>query len=106
MSITLQVVDDETYHTQNTVPDGWHKTANYDTFVKWQYKDTPYRVVAHLEEGRGHWCALFTSTLSPESHTVRGNCGGGNAGRTLAVAAAQQFLQENSNGCPPPSEMN
>jgi hypothetical protein len=81
----------------------WNEIANYDGFVKWSYRDTPYRVVAHFREERGHWEALFTSVY-PGSYLIRGNAGGGNEGRTLAVAAAKQFMEQNNNGCPPPGQ--
>jgi len=81
---------------------GWHKIADYPTFKKYQYKDTPYRVIADLDESRGHWRALFTSWYGGESYLIAGNLGKG--GKWQAVAAAKQFMQENDNGCPPPGE--
>ena len=82
----------------------WREIANYDGFVKWQYRSGPYRVVAHFREDRGHWETIFTSVYPGDSYLVRGNAGGGNAGRMLAVAAAKQFMAQNEYGCPPPGE--
>lgn len=85
---------------------GWHRLYQCSTFTKWGYKDSPYRVIAHLEKSRGHWSAIFTTTFhNSRTHTIRGNCGGGNSGRTLAVSAAKQWMRENKNGCPPPGEI-
>ena len=95
---------DHEYHVPKTYEEGWHEITNVEGFVKWQYKDSPYRVVAHLREDRGHWEAIFTSWYPCKSYLIRGNCGGGNRGRMLAVAAARQFMDENSNGCPPPGQ--
>lgn len=106
MSITLQVVSDEEYKEETEPEAGWHNLYRSSTFVKWQYEDTPYRVIAHLEEDRGHWSALFTTSFpTADSHLIRGNCGGGNAGRTLSTAAAKKFMRKNENGCPPPNEI-
>lgn len=86
---------------------GWHNLYRGSTFVKWGYKDSPYRVIAHLEESRGHWSALFTTTFhESRTYVIRGNCGGGNTGRTLATTAAKQFIKQNPNGCAPPEKMN
>jgi hypothetical protein len=90
-------IDEET-------PDGWHQLTNVPRFLKWQYKDSPYRVIADFEEGRGHWRALFTTTFDGPGYLIRGNCGGGESGMLKAVVAANQFMQENENGCPPPSK--
>ncbi|OYR58493.1 hypothetical protein DJ70_02955 [Halorubrum halodurans] len=89
--------------TTPTTSETWREVANYDGFVKWAYKNTPYRVVAHLGS-RGHWTTIFTSVYPGDSYLIRGNCGGGNGGRMLAVAAAKQFMDENRYGCPPPRE--
>ncbi|UBF22664.1 hypothetical protein HRTV-25_gp83 [Halorubrum tailed virus 25] len=86
-----------------TTSEAWRELSNYDDFVKWGYKTSPYRVVAHLND-RGHWTALFTSVYPGDSYLIRGNCGGGKGGRMLAVAAAKQFMRENRYGCPPPGE--
>lgn len=89
--------------TTPTTSNNWFEVANYDDFVKWAYKTSPYRVVAHLGD-RGHWEAIFTSAYPGDSYLIRGNCGGGNGGRMLAVAAAKQFMEENKYGCPPPGD--
>jgi hypothetical protein len=91
-------------HVPATGKIGWHKIADYPDFVKWQYSDTPYRVVADLGP-RGHWRALFTSWYPGPSYRIRGNCGGGHKGRMLATVAAKAWMDENSHGCPPPKEM-
>lgn len=83
---------------------GWHKITDLPDFKKWQYGDSPYRVVADLHEERGHWRALFTSWYGGESYLIAGNLG--KEGKWSAIAAAKSFMQENSNGCPPPSEYN
>jgi len=85
---------------------GWHKVCDVPGFIKWRYKDSPYRVIADLDESRGHYRALFTSHFPGESYRIRGNCGGGSAGRMMAVAAAQNWMDDHANGCPPPGEMN
>lgn len=90
-------------HVPRTGETGWHEIGNYPDIVKWQYKDSPYRVVAHFREDRGHWEAIFTSWYPGPSYLIRGNCGGGQKGRMLAVAAAKDFLEKNAYGCPPPS---
>lgn len=87
-----------------TFKEGWHEIANYSDIVKWQYKDSPYRVIAYLHDDTGHWRAIFTSWYDSGSYLIRGNCGGGNKGRMLAVAAAKQFIAENKYGCPPPDK--
>lgn len=104
--ITFVVVPDDDSRLTDNTPSGWHKIADYDTFIKWQYQDTPYRVVATINEERGHWFATFTSSFSRSaSSLIRGNLGGGRAGRRKAVAAATNFVEEHSNGCPPPGEI-
>lgn len=85
------------------VPDGWHQLTNVEGFLKWQYKDTPYRVIAYFYEERGHWRAIFTTTYTG-THLIRGNCGGGESGMLKATLAAKEFMRENDNGCPPPEE--
>jgi hypothetical protein len=84
---------------------GWHKIADYDTFVKWQYGDTPYRVIVDLDENRGHYRAVFTSWYPGKSYLIRGNCGGDSKGRMLALTAAMNWMEEHKYGCPPPGEM-
>ncbi|WP_200531592.1 MULTISPECIES: hypothetical protein [unclassified Halorubrum] len=91
-------------HVPPTGKKGWHEIANYSDFIKWQYSDTPYRVVVHLND-RGHFEALFTSWYPGPSFRIRGNCGGGHKGRMLAVAAAKDWMGENKYGCAPPKEM-
>ena len=86
----------------NSGGSNWREIANYEGFLKWAYKTSPYRVVAHFRRDRGHWEAVFTSVYPGDSYLIRGNCGGGNAGRMLAVAAAKQFMAQNEYGCPPP----
>jgi hypothetical protein len=81
----------------------WQEICNVEDFVKWKYNDTPYRIVAHFREDRGHWEAIFTS-IYPGSYLIRGNAGGGNKGRMIAVASAKQFMRDNQYGCPPPTE--
>ena len=83
---------------------GWHKVRDVEGFVKWQYADTPYRVIADLDVSRGHWRALFTSVYPGESYQIRGNCGGGSRGRMMAVAAAKNWMDDNAAGCPPPGD--
>lgn len=82
---------------------GWHQLCNHPDFVKWQYGDSPYRVVVTLGE-RGHYRALFTSWYNSQSYLIRGACGGGSRGRMVAVAAANEFMRENAHGCPPPGQ--
>lgn len=84
---------------------GWHKIADYPTFVKFQYSDSPYRVVVDLDESRGHWRALFTSWYSGTAYNIRGNNGGGSAGRMMALAAARNWMDERPTGCPPPFKL-
>lgn len=105
--ITLRIVSDEKLEElEAEKPDGWHKIADYDGFLKWQYKDTPYRVYATLDESRGHWVAAFTSSFSHADRAViRGNLGGGKTGKRKAIASAKNFLENYSNGCPPPGEI-
>jgi hypothetical protein len=85
--------------------ENWHKIADFDGFVKYQYRESPYRVIADLDESRGHWRALFTSAYGPPNYSIRGNCGGGPSGRMMALAAAKNWMDKNANGCPPPKEM-
>lgn len=82
----------------------WHKIADYPAFQKWQYKDTPYRVVVHKND-RGHFEARFTSWYACPSFRIRGNCGGGHKGRMLATVAATDWMGEHPYGCPPPRQM-
>lgn len=83
----------------------WRERFNSGEFCKWQYKETTYRVVVHLND-RGHYEALFTSVYGPPNYLIRGNCGGGQSGRMLARAAAVQWMSEEAPfGCPPPSEL-
>lgn len=86
-----------------TTTDNWEQLANYDDFVKWAYKTSPYRAVACIDS-QGHWRAVFTSIYPGDSYLIRGNAGGGKRGRMLAVAAAKEFMRENQFGCPPPGE--
>lgn len=81
---------------------GWHKVADYDTFIKWAYKRSPYRVIADLEESRGMWRVVFTSVYGGESYLIRGNLG--KNGRMKAILIAQKFFSDNPWGCSPPSE--
>lgn len=80
----------------------WNKITGLPDFKKWSYKDSPYRVV--VVKKRGHWTALFTSVYSPESYTISGNNGGGMAGKVKAKQAAEEFMERNAYGCPPPTE--
>lgn len=84
--------------------DNWHKLFSGDDFVKYQYKNSPYRVVAHLND-RGHFEALFTSVYPGNPYLIRGNCGGGPKGKMKALAAAWQFMADHEFGCPPPGKM-
>jgi hypothetical protein len=99
----IVVVSDDQYRQERADRDGWHKISDSPEFVKWQYKDSPYRVIADLGD-RGHWRALFASVYGPPNYLIRGNCGGGTRGRMVAVGAAKQFMRENARGCPPPSD--
>jgi hypothetical protein len=92
-------------HVPHTGNVGWHKLADTEGFVKWQYSDSPYRVVADLDDTRGHWRALFTSWYDGPSYQIRGNCGGGSGGRMMAMAAAKNWMEDHANGCPPPGEI-
>lgn len=83
---------------------GWHKIADYPEFIKWQYGDTPYRVIVHLNQ-RGHFEAIFTSWYPGPSFRIRGNCGGGHKGRMIASVAAKDWMTENKYGCAPPRQM-
>jgi hypothetical protein len=103
MGTTSRSIGTHTGHVPTTGETGWHEISNYPEFVKWQYADSPYRVVSYLGD-RGHWRAIFTSWYDSGTYLIRGACGGGNRGRMLAVAAAKEFLKENSNGCPPPGQ--
>jgi len=83
----------------------WKEDFQGDDFLKWRYDNSPYRVVAHLREDRGHWEALFTSIYPGPSYRIRGNCGGGARGRMLAVAAAKQWMEDNPYGSAPPAQV-
>lgn len=83
---------------------GWHQIADCSDFVKFQYADSPYRVIVHLNE-RGHFEALFTSWYAGPPYRIRGNCGGGHKGRMLALVAAKDWMGENDRGCAPPKKM-
>lgn len=85
---------------------GWEQLCDYDTFVKWGYFNrdgdcTPYRVIADLDERRGHWRVVFTSTYGG-SYLIAGNLG--LAGRLKAVVMAQNWMHANKWGCPPPNQ--
>ncbi|QCC48114.1 hypothetical protein [Halobellus limi] len=86
------------------VPDeylgGWHKVADYPGFVKYQYKDSPYRVIADLDEQRGHYRVLFTSVYGTDSYLVKGNLG--KDGSLKSIVIAEQFMAQNKWGCPSP----
>ncbi|TQQ81883.1 hypothetical protein [Halonotius roseus] len=84
--------------------ENWHLLADCSNFLKWQYKDTPYRVVATLHEDRGHWRAVFTSVYAGDSYLIRGACGGAGGGRMMAKAAATNWMAQNPNGCSPPGD--
>lgn len=45
----------------------WHQIPNVEGFVKWRYKDSPYRLIADLDERRDHWRCLFTSVYGPDT---------------------------------------
>lgn len=96
---------DHNQHVPWTGEKGWHKIASHPLFLKWQYADSPYRVVADLDEDRGHWRALFVTWYGGASYQIRGNCGGGDLGRMKAIAAAKNWMKDNANGCPPPSKL-
>lgn len=89
------------YHVPRTGKQGWHKIADYDDFVKYQYSDTAYRVVVHKND-RGHFEARFMSWYDGPTYLIRGNCGGDKMGRLKALVAAHEFIDENEYGCPPP----
>lgn len=82
----------------------WKLVADYPDFLKWAYKDSPYRVVATLHEDRGHWRAVFTSVYPGDSYLIRGACGSAGGGRMMAKAAASNWMEINEHGCPPPGE--
>ena len=84
--------------------ENWRQICNADGFVKWRYKDTPYRVIADLDESRGHYRALFTSVYGTDSYVISGNLGGGSTGMMKAITEAEKFMTTNANGCPPPGE--
>lgn len=81
---------------------GWKKVTGLPDFKKWAYRDSPYRVV--VIQKRGHWTALFTSAYGPDSYTISGNNGGGMAGKVKAKQAAEEWMNSNAYGCPPPRE--
>ena len=83
--------------------DNWKKIFDGEDFIKWRYKDTPYRLVA-FQSNRGHWKTIFTSVYGTDSALLKGNLGGGKTGRMKAKVVAKQFIDENPYGCPPPSE--
>lgn len=80
---------------------GWHKLCDYDDFVKWAYKESPYRLIADLDDRRGHWRVVFCSTYDSGSYLVKGNLG--KSGRIKALIHANSFMHENPWGCPPPN---
>lgn len=84
-------------------PGGWQMVSSVEGFLKWQYKETAYRVIADLDEERGHWRVLFTSVYGGY-YNVAGNLGGSQRGMMKATTEARAFMEENKNGCPPPSE--
>lgn len=84
-------------------PGGWQQVSSVEDFLKWQYKETAYRLIADYEEERGHWRVLFTSVY-PGSYLVAGNLGGGQRGMMRAITKANEFMRENKWGCPPPTE--
>ena len=91
--------------TSTSVDTGnWEQITNLPTFKKWKYGTSPYRVIADLEEGRGHWRALFVSVYGTDSYLIAGNLGSGDTGRLQAVGHAKQFMMENKYGCPPPGD--
>ena len=102
--MNVVLISEEQDQQERAGQDGWHQIRDLPEFVKWQYKDSPYRVIAHLRDARGHWEAVFCSVYGPPNYLSRGNCGGGNRGRMLAVGAAAEFMRENATGCPPPSD--
>lgn len=84
---------------------GWGLLFESDTFTKWAYWNrdgdiTPYRVIADLDESRGHFRVVFTSTYGG-SYLIAGNLG--KSGRLKAVLLAQQWMHENRWGCSPPT---
>jgi hypothetical protein len=86
----------------------WEQIACYDTFVKWAYykRDgniSPLRVIATLDEERGHWQVLYTSVYGPPNYVIRGNLG--KNGRTLAIAHARKWMNENRYGAAPPKDL-
>ena len=82
----------------------WRQITDVDSFKKWSYKDSPYRVIADLSD-HGHFRVLFTSVYGPPNALVRGNLGGGSLGMAKATAVANEFMEDNRNGCPPPGEI-
>ncbi|MFC6953743.1 hypothetical protein [Halorubellus litoreus] len=83
---------------------GWHKIAEFPDIVKWQYKDSPYRVVVH-KNGRGHYEARFTSWFNGASYRIIGNCGGDEFGRLKAIVKAEAWMNEHPYGCAPPYKL-
>lgn len=92
----------------NCVPatgnDGWHQLTELNELAKWQYKDSPYRVVV-TKDPSGHYRAIFTSWYNPTFYLIKGGCGGSELGRLEAVLAAEEFMEEHRYGCPPPGEL-
>lgn len=99
----MAIGSDHSRIVETTGKDGWHRITNLEDFIKWQYEDSPYRIIA-FQSNRGHWKTLFTSWYGSDSYLIRGNLGGGKTGRMKAVASAKKFMDKNSNGCPPPGE--
>lgn len=85
---------------------GWHviEDGEPDGWLKWQYSDSPYRVVAHKND-RGHYEARFTSWYDGPSYLIAGNCGGDVYGFLRAKLAAERFMADHAYGCPPPGQM-
>lgn len=81
----------------------WEQRFNGADFIKWGYRNSPYRVVADMD-GRGHWRAMFTSVYGTDAYLIAGNCGGGQSGMVQAVSEARRFMKENKYGCPPPND--
>lgn len=82
----------------------WNKKFGSSSFKKWGYENSPYRVV--VVKKRGHWTALFTSAYGPESYTISGNNGGDMTGKIKAKQEAEEWMNRNAYGCPPPTEYN
>jgi hypothetical protein len=89
---------------------GWELIADYPgDFSKWAYRKrdgdlSPLRVIADVDDRRGHARALYTSVYGPTSVLIRGNLGGGQTGHLRAVLAAETWMGEHPWGAKPPNQ--